>query len=385
MDIRFDDTVRLLAANRIAFAHLPVGDGSSILVTERWGRILGPFDRAGRPFLWLNPAVWSNPEAFARSVEEGAWNVGGERFWIAPEIRLNIKDRADFWGSYELPAAMDPGSWALTAESGLGANVRGETPSAAGCVHLAMEARMPLYNPRTGELHCRVERTIVPSPNPLRNLRSFATLMEEVEYAGYLHRVRLSVLPGSDASARAEAWTLCQLVPAGEIMLPCAGEVEYEDYYEKADASCLSIGDGVARFAVTGARRYKVGVRAASHFGRAGYLKRPAAATAELLVRAFSNDPAADYVEEPDALPGCRGLSFHVYNDGGAFGGFGELECNGRSAGPGADAVRDDSFSFWLFRGPVDRVDAIARALLGTGSSVGPTTIEFLYPTGQFS
>jgi hypothetical protein len=188
--------------------------------------------------------------------------------------------------------------------------------------------------------------------------------MAGVDFAGYLHRVRLSLLPGSDTGARAEAWTLCQLVPEGTIIVPCSDGVEYEDYYEKADTSCLTIGGGAVRFAVNGKRRYKVGLRSAHLFGRAGYLKISQGA-AELLVRAYPNDPASEYVEEPDSQPGCRGLSFHVYNDGGNFGGFGELECNGRTIGAPGNTESTDDFSFWYFRGPIDSIRGISRALLG--------------------
>jgi hypothetical protein len=155
--------------------------------------------------------------------------------------------------------------------------------------------------------------------------------------------------------------------------------VEYEDYYEKADDKCLRIVEGAVYLSVTGKRRYKVGLRSPHLLGRVGYIKPVRGETeakeenVELLVRAFQNDPSSEYVEEPDAIPGCRGLPFHVYNDGGKFGGFGELECNGRtisadirSAPPRAISV--DDFPFWYFQGPSRQIAQIAMVLLGNGS-----------------
>lgn len=359
MDILLETVQARLDGQGLKYAVLPLASRRHLVVTERWGRCLGPFDGEGRPFLWLNPAVWGSDEAFARALESGLWNVGGERFWVAPEIRINIKDRSDYWGSYELPDAMDPGSWKLESD--------GNKAS------LSMNANLDLYNPAAGKLRYTVERLISPSPNPLAALRSHDDLMAGVDFAGYLHRIRLSLLPGSDLGARAEAWTLCQLVPEGTIIVPCADGVEYEDYYEKVDASCLTIGGGAVRFGITGKRRYKVGLRAAHLFGRAGYLKisqttmpTPAGSdVAELLVRAYPNDPASEYVEEPDSQPGCHGLSFHVYNDGGNFGGFGELECNGRTIGAPGNTESTDDFYFWYFRGEEARVRKISQTLLG--------------------
>jgi hypothetical protein len=359
LDIRLDTVLARLDRQCLKYAFLNIGKAYDVLVTERWGRCLGPFGREGRSFLWLNPDIWESDESFGRALAGGLWNVGGERFWVAPEIRLNIKDRTNFLGSYELPAAMDPGSWKLE--------------SCADRLSLSMSAELNLYNPAGGKLRYAVERSISPSPNPLASLRSFNGLMSGVEYAGYMHRIRFSLLPGSDVGACAEAWALCQLVPDGTIIVPCADGVEYEDYFEKADAACMTIGGGAVRFTLTGKRRYKVGLRSAHLFGRAGYLRTAGlglsnadgSGMADLFVRNYPNDPSSEYIEEPDFLPSCRGLSFHVYNDGGVFGGFGELECNGRTIGGKAGRESTDDFSFWYFRGPTDSIRGISKALLG--------------------
>lgn len=342
-----------LGAASLDYAVLELSPGYSVLVTERWGRVLGPFDSSGRSFMWLNPQVWATEASFSAALAEGLWNVGGERLWIAPEIRLNSTDRAAFWDTYELPAAMDPGSWKL-ASDGVSAT-------------LSQEITLPLYNPPAGELYLRVARSVVPAANPLRYLSSAECLMEAVSYAGYYHGINLAVLGSEGTGSQCEAWTLCQLEPPGTILVPCTAGVEYQDYYEAADEGCLWFPEGAAAFSVTGTRRYKVGLRSPQLLGRAAYLKLDGPGS-ELFVRGFPNDPSSEYVEEPDSLPGCRGLSFHVYNDGGEFGGFGELECNGRTVGTGTGRTESrDEFSFWYFRGSREKILAIGRILLGNG------------------
>ena len=72
------------------------------------------------------------------------------------------------------------------------------------------------------------------------------------------------------------------------------------------------------------------------------------------------------YAEEPPQVPGCRGHSIHVYNDGGMFGGFGEMECNARTIGGGTGrSTSTDQMVLWLYVGADDPVKRIARHLLG--------------------
>lgn len=342
-----------LAAAGLAYVVLDLSPEHAVLVTERWGRVLGPFDSTGRSLMWLNPQVWASEEAFSTAITEGLWNVGGERFWIAPEIRLNNRDRTAFWDTYKVPAAMDPGSWKLA--------------SGRGSAALYQELAMDVYNPPAGELRLRVERSVVPVTNPLRYLSSAERLMQGVSCAGYSHGVSLAMTGPQASGVQCEAWTLCQLNPPGTILVPCTTRVEYQDYYEPVDSGCLHFLEGAAVFSVTGTRRYKVGLRSPHLLGRAAYIKL-AGPRSELLVRTFPNDPSSEYVEEPDSLPGCRGLSFHVYNDGGEFGGFGELECNGRTIGAGTSRIESrDEFGFWYFLGSRERIIDIGRILLGNG------------------
>ena len=122
---------------------------------------------------------------------------------------------------------------------------------------------------------------------------------------------------------------------------------------------------------MTGDRRYKVGIKAAQTFGRLGYFHRSAgsgdaALTAYLIVRNYFNNPSSPYTEEPPQTPGGAGDSIHVYNDGGLFGGFGELECQGQAIGgyTGRSASTDQQL-LWVYWGPADKVARIGMQLLG--------------------
>ncbi|HZJ08405.1 MAG TPA: hypothetical protein VFD39_01795, partial [Trueperaceae bacterium] len=92
------------------------GEDGHLVVTSRGARAV-PFDDRGRPLLWLSPAVLPGAEVGAWAASE-AWNFGAERLWIGPELRLMVKDRGDFDGSYELSRAMDPGMWELAVVHG---------------------------------------------------------------------------------------------------------------------------------------------------------------------------------------------------------------------------------------------------------------------------
>jgi hypothetical protein len=358
--INIDRVLRALEACDVAHGLLDLSDGYRLVVVGRGGHALGPFDASGASVLWLNPAAWESNQAYSQFVEEGQWNVGGERLWIAPEIRFTAQDRSDFWGKYILPADMDPGNYQLEAN--------GQTVSLVG------DAALPRFNPVEGDIRLHIERSYRPAPNPLRHLKTFAKLSDGVAYAGYSHDVTIDVRSPADEAA-VEAWTLAQLVPDGTLIIPATPGVEFEDYYEyePIDDKHLQITSGAALLAVTGRRRYKIGFRSPHLTGRVGFFKRCPGGQAELIVRNFFNDPSSDYVEEPAHRVGCRGLSVHVYNDGGVFGGFGELECNGRTIGGETGASGSDEFAFWFFTGAEAKVRRVSEVLLGNWGQASPS------------
>jgi hypothetical protein len=348
--ITYTDVVQRLEENVIPYSRLVLQNGVSLLLAQRGGRIFGPFlSSQGESVLWMNVA-FANAETFKAFLAAGDWNLGGERVWIAPEIQYGVRDRADFWNTLTLPAQMDPGAWTLAPDG--------------DAWTLAQTLTLDAYNLARGQKTLRVARRIRPADDPLRHLRAYETLLDGVTFAGYEHVVGLSETQ-TDA-IMSEAWNVAQLNPGGRLLIPAMAAVEYTDYFEPIDADYQTIDARGVSLRITGDRRYKVGYKAAHLLGRLGYVNRLDDGRAYLLVRAFFNNPSAPYVEEPPDCIDCRGHSVHVYNDGGMFGGFGELECNGQTIGGATGrAASADTFVLWLYAGAPDKIAAIARQLLG--------------------
>lgn len=346
----------------IGFESLAAGSGATLIVTERWGRAF-LFLPDGSPVFWLNEA-WGDSGAFERFIASDSWNAGGERVWVAPEIQFHIRDRSDFWRSYHLPRAVDPGNWVI------GRDERGH-------VRLSQTVVLQAFNAATGTVGLAVERWISPIPDPLRHIAEYGRLRSQLAYAGYAHTITFRLLetaPDARSAGRvgAQAWNLIQLYPGGEVLVPTASAARYTDYMEPVPPSFQQVRPNLVRVRITGDRRFKVGYCAACHFGRAGYLRRLSGRETSLVVRYFPNDPSAEYLEEPAGLPGHRGDSLYVYNDGGMFGGFGELECLGRAIGGETGRTSSsDEMLLWVYWGADDAVRSVASQLLGTSSESG--------------
>ena len=115
-----------LEENDIPYGVLALADDVHILITQRGGRVFGPFLKPDSESLyWVNPA-FAAADAFKAYLASGEWNLGGERIWIAPEVQYLVRDRTDFWNSLHFPPAMDPGAFSW--------NRRPQTPG--GCTRI---------------------------------------------------------------------------------------------------------------------------------------------------------------------------------------------------------------------------------------------------------
>jgi hypothetical protein len=295
--------------------------------------------------------AFAHPDAFNEFLDSGAWNQGGDRIWIAPEIQYNVRDRADFWGSIHLPEQMDPGQYTLSQPQ-------------PDHWRLSQEVGLEAYNLASGHKQLSLARTIRRVADPLRHVSAYRELMNGVLFAGYEQSVSLSESTLDDIMS--EAWSVIQLNPGGLLLIPASPHAEFSDYFEPIDAGLQSIYPSHLRLKITGDRRYKVGYKAAHVFGRLAYFNHLGDGQAYLIVRNFFNNPSAPYIEEPPDLPGCRGHSIHVYNDGGDFGGFGELECNGQTIGGATGhSSSTDQFILWLYVGTPDRLRRLTPHLIG--------------------
>lgn len=343
--------VERLEENRMPYGVLPLQDGMKILVTQRGGRIFGPFlDDESGGLLWANNA-WAQKEPFGSFLESGHWNLGGDRMWIAPELQYSVTDRKDFFGSFRLQKQMDPGVYTLerTKENEW---------------RLAMEIAMEAEVLAKGTKELSIERRIRPIDDPLRALGNYAELIEGVRYAGYEQIISMREKKTDDILT--EVWSLLQINPGGELLIPAAGCVEQNDYYQPIDDTLETRYEHHISLKITGNRTYKLGFKAAHVFGRIGYFNDLTDGQAYVLIRNFFNNPSSVYAEELDYKPGCHGHSIHVYNDNGELGGFGELECNGQTFGGNtgrSGAV--EQLLLWFYVGEHEKIKRITYNLLG--------------------
>ena len=345
----YSSIVARLDEHAIEHHTLTLADGSLLLVSQRGARIYGPFRGASAGSENWVPLAFTDAEAFSALIESGHWNIGGERMWIGPEIQYMIPDRADYWGSYLLPAAMDPGQHALESD--------------AEGARLTSRFTLDGYNLGSGTVDLEMSISVRPAAHPLRFTQAYTDGLNAVAFAGYTERVALGQSAGPPLVS--ESWNLVQVRLGGQVIIPTIPGAEVTDYYEPSAGWVESLpGAVIAR--VTGDRRYKIGVKAPHTHGRVGYFRESAGGQASLLVRNFANDPSSVYAEEPDFAHGVRGDSIHIYNDDGGLWGFGELEARGRTiVGETGRAVSADEFTSWWFFGPVEQMELVSTQLLG--------------------
>ena len=353
MDNKIDlkTVVTRFKENNLPFGILPLQNGMRIVISQRGGRVFGPFlDDDSPSFSWINKA-FAGSESFKEFLLSGHWNLGGERIWIAPEIQYGCTNREDFFGSLHLQAAVDPGHYQLE-----------QTGPGHWRLHQAITLQAHVI--AAGEKDLRIDRLIRPVEDPLRYLSNYQLLIQDIRFAGYEQIIDLQEYKQDDIVS--EVWSLFQLNPGGVLLVPTTGCLEYNDYYNPVDELHQSIYSHHVSLKITGDRQYKVGYKSATVFGRLGYFNSLPGDRAYLIVRNFFNNPSAAYTEEIDRLPGSGGYSIHVYNDDGGLGGFGELECNGQAIGgyTGRNSSTEQ-LVLWFYTGETGKVKNIARHLLG--------------------
>ena len=329
---------------RLRYAWLEAENNARFLILERGGRIFGPFFGDDEGILWMTGA-WKDDERMRLLLEKSEWNVGGDRVWIGPEIDYHIHNRANPQESMHIPEGVDPGHYRLKSGK-------------RGCM-LKLRTRLRSYHHTTGVIRMMLKKTIRPAANPLRELPDFAALMDGVDYAGYSQHLQLQ----KRGKPSAEAWNITQIKTPALVLIPASSELAYADYYEPVDQTILTVRDGAARLLASGARRYKIGLKAAHTRGDIVSIQEDDGVST-LVIKRFFNNPSAPYAEEPAAHPGERGMSIHVYNDDGALGGFAELECNMTPASAGRSSAAGEVVN-WFFRGETQRMYRIAEILTG--------------------
>jgi hypothetical protein len=341
---------RCLAAGGMPCAELRCGAGT-VLVSAFGGRIFGPFFE-GRSLSWVSP-LFEDAQGFRKAVDGGAWNLGGDRIWLAPELRYNVRDRQRFLESYDLQRAVDPGAYRL------------EPGAHSDHCRLEQVLELQAYD-GPGAKKLRLERLVRPAADPLRDVERYRQIRAQLAYSGYEQTVTLTDLEPDGRES--QAWSITQVPPGGVILVPVVPGTEHQDHLEPMDEEHLELRANHLLVRAKGDRKYKIELKAAHHFGRFGYFRRLARGRAGLLVKLFFNDPSAAYVMEAPHRPGVRGYSLDIYHDDGGLGGFAEIECHGRPVGyPQGAACSSDPFLSWAYWGEEAAAREACAQLLGLG------------------
>jgi hypothetical protein len=351
----YEQIIQRFEENGLQSCTLPLNDALKILVSQRGGRILGPF--AGRrleSILWMNES-FSDKEAFKEFLKAGDWNLGGDRVWIAPELQYNVKNREDFFGSYALPQQVDPGSYSM------------EQPSVNSCL-LEQDMVLEVYGAEGQTKKLSIRRLVSEASDPLRELEDYEELISDATYCGIDHRLRLS--EKENDGYYSETWDLAQVNPGGNLYISTLPGAKHTDYYLPIDDSYQTMGENYVRLKIDGTRQYKVGYKASYFLGRVGYHNSFEKGTEYFLVRNFFSNPSAVYTKEPPEKHGCKGHPIHIYNDDESYGGFAEIECSGQAiGGDTGKSSREDQMVTWLYLGKPARIEKIARTLMGVDLS----------------
>ena len=321
-------------------------DGTRVLVLQHGGRVLGLFPPAdGDNFLWTHRALES--AATARSFyESDLWhNSGGDRTWLAPEVDLffpNYPVLDEYWQQREL----DPGQYILARTGD----------------RLHWSTRANLLMSRSKEtVAVELSKRLSPAPDPLR----YEPLpgCEDVAFAGYTLTTSLQ-LTGTPVPLHLGLWSLLQMPHGGELLVATSSPSEPKVLMGEVAPQDLVVEQHLTRYHMRAPGEHKLGMRAATVTGRAGYLWSEGD-RASLVIRNFRVNPSGEYVDVPWLEPDNVGFALQACNVNSQLGAFSELEYHVPAIGSASGLSRsDDESQVWAYRGPLDSLRSIARRLL---------------------
>jgi len=323
-------------------------DGTRALVLPYGGRILGLFAPGDdQNFFWSNPALHDAKTAREFYAGEQWHNSGGERTWLAPEVDFffpAFPDLKKYWQQREL----DPGNYRITGNNG----------------KLTWGTRAALTLSRDNrKVNLEITKSLSPGLNPLRYDRESSDA--GIKYAGYSLRTTLK-FAGAGPAPQIGLWTLTQLPHGGDMLVPTFFRSQPKIYMGTISQDDLGVGDHLIRYSMRAKGEHKLGIRATAITGRAGYL-RIAGGEASLVVRNFSVNPSAEYVDVPWTETENFGFAFQACNVNSNLGAFSELEYHVPAIGsPEGNSYSEDYSQLWAFRGPVQAIKSVARRLLSS-------------------
>ncbi len=350
--IKLCDVIARLNENEMPYEVLSLENNSKIVVTQYGGRVLGPFLGEGESLSWINSA-FADAKQFRTLVQGNSWNLGGDRFWIAPEHPIFVKERKAFYDSYIVPQALDPGHYKLSKQKDV--------------VVLEQTVQTEIYESSVASKEFRISRRIIPLKNPLLWLKETEIL--NVDFCGYEHDFTLEEL-SAPGGLSLEPWNLLQVNPKGKIIIPYTGDFAFVDYYEPVNEQSLVVHEGYAELTMDGNTRYKAAVYALNTLGRTVYVNKNEEGY-YLIYKQYYNDPANPYCCDPWDQPGKKGCSLSVYNDNGSNGGYAEFENSGLTIGEGTNRSRATTYlSHMFFTGNKEDLEKLIGVLLGVNYTI---------------
>ena len=332
-----------------------------VVITERGGRILGIYPHeTSENMLWINPKLADRAYVQQHFVQGREWNLGGERTWLSPEVEYNIPNIESIWENYTVQSAIDPGSYSLQApavdlDKGTLKTVFWQQQISA----LTFQSKV--------ERSFHVEKICRLLSDPLQMI-GMDSISLQYDYIGYETTTKLKLTEIPRVYAPLSLWTLMQVPPTGEMIVPTYGYAEVTDFFEPTGASHLTVTDHGIYFKIDAKERHKISLKSSCLTGRIGYLRQGLDGYAYLIVRHIQINPSEKYLDVPVHQLNDQGHCVQGYNDSGQFGAFGELEYHTSGIDQEGQDNRlslEDTSQVWCYRGDRKIVNVIAKHLLG--------------------
>ncbi len=281
----------MLSEHGVRCIRLPVGGGAFLIVTDYGGRIFGPLSDTSETTDW-----WPAHDELRRCLQNGTWNIGGERVWLAPEAYFNYTDPKRIIDTYAVNPALDPARWSIVTK--------------AGGLALSLEATIPLAQSKLA-ISLRIYRQIFPIVNQ----------------TGYTQQITVEQTSGEELPI--VPWLIRQVVSGGEVVMLASPGAVGSAVFGQAPSSAILANSDRWRVSFSGPGFFKtIYHRNALRDGNMSYLPHKTSKTHGITLTPVMA-AAKDYPEALPSLPFSPGHCASLFYDSGRFGAYGEIEIYG--------------------------------------------------------